>query len=56
MNKFDAQIIRVAIDSVIPYANNTKKHPAEQIDKLASMIAEYGHDVPIVVDSDNVII
>jgi site-specific DNA-methyltransferase (adenine-specific) len=56
MNKFDAQIVRVAIDSVIPYANNTKKHPAEQIDKLASMIAEYGHDVPIVVDADNVVI
>jgi site-specific DNA-methyltransferase (adenine-specific) len=56
MNKFDAQIIRVAIDSVIPYANNTKKHPVEQIDKLASMIAEYGHDVPIVVDADNVVI
>ena len=56
MNKFDAQIIRVAIDSVIPYANNTKKHPPEQIDKLASMIAEYGHDVPIVVDADNVVI
>lgn len=56
MNKFDAQIVRVAIDSVIPYANNTKKHPPEQIDKLASMIAEYGHDVPIVVDSDNMII
>jgi DNA modification methylase len=56
MNKFDAQIVRVAIDSVIPYANNTKKHPLEQIDKLASMIAEYGHDVPIVVDANNVVI
>lgn len=56
MNKFNAEIKHVAIDTVIPYANNTKKHPAEQIDKLASMIAEYGHDVPIVVDADNVVI
>jgi site-specific DNA-methyltransferase (adenine-specific) len=56
MNKFNAEIKHVAIDTVIPYANNTKKHPVEQINKLASMIAEYGHDVPIVVDADNVVI
>lgn len=56
MKNFNAEIKHVAIDTVIPYANNTKKHPVEQINKLASMIAEYGHDVPIVVDADNVII
>ena len=56
MNKFNAAIQHVAIDTVIPYANNTKKHPVEQINKLASMIAEYGHDVPIVVDANSVII
>lgn len=56
MNKFNAAIQHVPIDTVIPYANNAKKHTVEQIDKLASMIAEYGHDVPIVIDGDNVII
>jgi site-specific DNA-methyltransferase (adenine-specific) len=56
MNKFNAQVSQVSIDSVIPYAGNTKKHPPEQIDQLASMIAEYGHDVPIVVDANNVVI
>jgi DNA modification methylase len=56
MKNFNAEIKHVTIDTVIPYANNTKKHPVEQINKLASMIAEYGHDVPIVVDADNVII
>lgn len=56
MNQFNAAIQHVPIDTVIPYANNAKKHTVEQIDKLASMIAEYGHDVPIVIDGDNVII
>ena len=55
-NQFQLTVQQWDIDKVIPYVNNTKKHPPEQIDKLASMIAEYGFDVPIVVDSDGVII
>ena len=56
MNNYSAKIEYRDINTIIPYANNTKKHPVEQIDKLASMISEYGHDVPIVVDSDGIII
>ena len=56
MNNYSAKIEYRDINTIIPYANNTKKHPIEQIDKLASMISEYGHDVPIVVDSDGIII
>jgi hypothetical protein len=41
---------------LIPYVNNTRTHSDEQITTLASMIAEFGFDVPIVVDSKNVII
>lgn len=44
------------IDRIIPYAGNSKKHPQEQIAKLASMLIEYGFDQPIVVDKDMVII
>jgi ParB-like chromosome segregation protein Spo0J len=55
-NQFQLTIQQWDISKVIPYVNNTKKHPIEQIDKLASMIAEYGFDVPIVVDGDGVII
>ncbi len=55
-NQFQLTIQQWDISKVIPYVNNTKKHPPEQIDKLASMIAEYGFDVPIVVDGDGVII
>lgn len=44
------------IEKVIPYHANVKKHPAKQVDKLASMITEYGWDQPIVVDEKSVII
>lgn len=45
-----------AIDSITPYANNTKTHPTEQVDKIAGSIAKFGFDQPIVVDGDGVII
>lgn len=43
-------------DSLTPYVTNNKKHPIQQIDKLAAMIAEFGFDQPIVVDGAGVII
>lgn len=46
----------VNIDSIEEYINNVKKHPKEQIDKLAKSIAEYGFTVPIIIDKDNKII
>jgi site-specific DNA-methyltransferase (adenine-specific) len=39
-----------------PYQRNNRKHPPEQIEKLAKQIAAHGWDVPIVVDKDLVII
>jgi len=41
---------------LIPYSNNPKEHPQEQIEKIASSIKNYGWDQPIVVDEDNEII
>jgi len=46
----------VSPDAVIPYANNAKEHPDEQVKKIASSIKNYGWDQPIVVDGDNEII
>jgi hypothetical protein len=46
----------VAIDSIKPYEKNAKKHPESQIKKLAEIIQEFGFKVPILVDSDFVII
>lgn len=44
------------IDKVIPYKNNVKEHPPEQIETLAKQIQEFGFDQPIVVDVSGVII
>ena len=42
--------------SLIPYINNAKTHPAEQIAKIAASIAEFGFDQPIVTDELGIII
>jgi len=41
---------------ITPYHNNPKKHPDRQLDKIASSIAEFKFDQPIVVDAKGVII
>jgi ParB-like chromosome segregation protein Spo0J len=41
---------------ITPYANNTKKHPTEQVDKIAAQIAANGFTQPIVVDASGVVI
>lgn len=45
-----------SIDKVIPYSNNTKLHPADQVKAIASSIKKFDWDQPIVVDKDGVII
>jgi len=54
--KLEDKIERKPCDEVIPYHNNPKRHPDEQIDKIASSIKNYGFDQPIVVDGENEII
>jgi len=44
------------VNELIPYTNNPKEHPDEQVQKIASSIKNYGWDQPIVVDGDNEII
>jgi ParB-like chromosome segregation protein Spo0J len=43
-------------DSIIPYGENPKEHPTEQVDKIASSIQRFGWDQPIVVDGNGTII
>jgi DNA modification methylase len=56
MRDYRSDIVWCDISSIIPYINNTKKHPKEQIAKIAGSIAEFGFDQPIVIDGDRVII
>lgn len=41
---------------LIPYGKNAKRHPAEQVKKIAKSIKEFGFQQPIVVDKDNVVV
>lgn len=45
-----------SIEQLIPYHNNPKRHPEDQIDKIASSIKEYGFTVPVLVAGDGEII
>ena len=42
--------------ALVPYENNTKTHPPEQVDRIAESIKQFGWQQPIVVDKDNVVI
>ena len=56
MTRLVDEVERVDPDKLIPYSNNAKKHPEEQVKKIASSIKNYGWDQPIVVDGANEII
>jgi ParB-like chromosome segregation protein Spo0J len=56
MTQTDFDIELMSPESLIPYVNNPKKHPEEQVDKIASSIKNYGFTQPVVIDSDNEII
>jgi hypothetical protein len=43
-------------NDLIPYLNNAKKHPQEQVEAIASSIKNYGWDQPIVVDGEGEVI
>lgn len=44
------------ISKLVPYKNNAKLHPQEQIDQIKSSIQQFGNNDPIAIDKDNVII
>lgn len=48
-------IVHINIDKLIPYINNPRNNE-QAIDKVAASIAEFGFNVPIVIDKKNIII
>ena len=56
MQKYNLKIEVVDINSVVPYGLNNRIHSESQVDSLASSIAEYGFNQPIVVDEKNVVL
>jgi len=54
MNSPDYKL--VPIDSLLPYARNARTHSADQVNKLAASIQEFGFLNPVIADSDGNII
>ena len=46
----------LSINDLIPYGGNAKKHPAEQVARIADSIREFGFHQPIVIDKNNVVV
>ena len=56
VRKGKMNIVNMNPADLIPYENNTKVHPPEQVDRIAESIKQFGFQQPIVVDKDNVVI
>lgn len=52
MTKMTSEMKLVSIDKLIPYINNAKTHPKEQILKLRSSLREFGFINPVIIDRD----
>lgn len=50
------QIEQVSVESLIPYARNSRTHSDEQVAQIAASIKEFGWTNPILVDGDKCII
>lgn len=46
----------IALDSLIPYARNSRTHSDEQVAQIAASIKEFGFLNPVIIDGDNGII
>jgi site-specific DNA-methyltransferase (adenine-specific) len=50
------QIVEININDIKPYAKNAKKHPDEQIGRIANSLREFGFRQPLVIDKNNVLV
>jgi DNA modification methylase len=52
----DLRVESIPIDRVLPYAANARTHPDEQVAQIAASIAEFGFNVPVLLDDAGVLI
>lgn len=50
------KIESINLSEIIPYENNAKLHPKEQIQQIVQSIKKFGNNDPIAIDENNVII
>ena len=44
------------IKELKPYKKNAKKHPKEQVERIANSIKEFGFTQPVIIDKDNCVV
>ena len=52
MGKTTSEMQLIAIDKLVPYANNARTHSPEQINKLRGSLREFGFINPVIIDKD----
>ncbi len=52
----DLRVEMLPVASLVPYADNARQHPPEQVAQLAASIGEFGFNVPVLVDDAGVLI
>ena len=52
MGKHTERLELIAIDKLVPYANNARTHSDEQIKKIQASIREFGFVNPVLIDKD----
>lgn len=50
------EIVRMPIESLIPYARNARKHSAEQVAQIAASMKEWGWTNPVLIDEGGTLI
>ena len=50
------QIVYKKIGDLKPYKKNAKKHPKEQVERIANSIKEFGFTQPVIIDKDNCVV
>ena len=56
MQRDHIQIEQWPLDRLLPYAANARTHPDEQVAQIAGSIAEFGFNVPCLVDERGVLV
>jgi len=50
------KIESIAVEKLIPYARNARKHSDEQVAQIAASIREFGFNNPVLIDKENGIV
>lgn len=53
---YSEKIEQIPVDSLIPYARNSRTHSDSQIAQIAASIREFGFTNPVLIDNDGGII